>query len=127
MSWATDRLEEKLGELHRKLDNTNQRLDKLEQQQIRQTKNLGKLNIDSDKHTHLIERSKQAIDLIKEELGIEDLYTMFIFSDSSRARKQVKAFNVKDKLDAIMKHLGLIESVELGNKLVAAPKKKASK
>lgn len=66
---------------------------------------------------------------LREAVGVDQPgYASYTFySTNTPMPQEVKSFNLVEKVEAILQHLGLAESVTLGNKLVTAPKKKASK
>lgn len=96
---------------------------KLQQELYKLKQHVGRLTTETEKNTNYGKRNSKAIDRIEEEVGINSGYLGFFMSPFSDDH-ELKAFNLKEKVDAIMRHLGLVESATQSNKLIPAPKKK---
>lgn len=99
------------------------RFNQLERDLDRLKQHVAKLTKDTERNTNYGKRNSRAVTSIKEQVGVEEPGYM-VFSWLGTTPQEVKSFNLSEKVEAILQHLGLAESVTLGNKLVPAPKKK---
>jgi hypothetical protein len=85
-------------------------------------KHVGKLTEQVEANTNYGKRNSKAIENIRKEVGVTD--GSIFFSWLTTTDNEIKPFNLKEKVEAIMAHLGLIELAETENKLIPIPKKK---
>lgn len=99
--------------------------EKLEIRVQRMGKNIGELNQQVKVNTNFGKKNTKAIDNLEEQTGITlPGYLRFGVYSWPGSRTEIKAFNLTEKVNALLRHFGLAESATLGNKLVPAPKEK---
>lgn len=85
---------------------------------------VGKLTQQTEANTNYGKKNSKVITRLIEHTGADDGYIHFLSFGTSSTVREFKSFNLLEKVDALMAHLGLTESVTQGNKLIPAPKKK---
>jgi hypothetical protein len=94
----------------------------LQQELYRLKRHVGNLTEQTETNTRYGKRNSNAIEKLKKEVDVDDGILHFYSLSFGSSDKGPKTFNLSQKVDAILKHLGLIESATLENKLVPAPK-----
>lgn len=96
--------------------------EKLQHRIERMDGHLRKLTQELNTTTAYAKRHTKAIDRLEAQTGITE--PGIVYFRLPGGEPETKPFSLKEKIEAILAHLGLVESIELGNKLVPAPKKK---
>lgn len=90
-------------------------------------RHVGKLTQQVEQNTNHGKKNSKEIQRLIEHTGADDGYIKFVSFGYSQSVREFKSFNLSEKIEAVLQHLGLTESITLGNKLVPASKKKAEK
>lgn len=96
----------------------------LQQELYRLKQHVGRLTTQTETNTNYGKKNSKNIQRLIEHTGADDGYVQFMSFGYSQSVREFKSFNLSEKIEAVLQHLGLTESVTLGNKLVPAPKKK---